>query len=130
MTELLEEGDVYAVIAEEDNDEGVDYYLLRCTRPKCTLEDDTIDDYGFTFDRHSMVVYGRYYVQIDTRAGHLIFSQYEWEKEAIMYSHLVLAVKLGLRRVSSKKTGAPRWSLSHSDHEGILDTLRHTEDPI
>ena len=47
-----------------------------------------------------------------------------------MYSHLVLAVKLGLRRVSSKKTGAPQWSLSHSVHEGILDTLRHREDPI
>ena len=74
LRDLLEEGDVYAVIAEENNDEGVDYYLLRCTRPKCTLEDDTIDDYGFTFDYHSMVVYGRYYAQIATCGEHLIFS--------------------------------------------------------
>ena len=71
-----------------------------------------------------------YYAQIATRGGHLIFSQYEWEKEAIMYSHLDLTVKLRLRQVFSKKIGAPRWSLSHSDHEGILDTLRHREDPI
>lgn len=130
LTDYLQEGDVFAVIASENNEEHVDYYLLRCTRAKCTLTADVTDDYGHLFERHSVVVYGRYYAQIATRGGAIVFSQYEWEKEAIMYSHLVLGVKLDLRRVHSKKTTAPRWTLSHSDHEGILDTLRHREDPI
>ena len=107
----------------------VDYYLLRCTRPKCTLQVHTTDQHGFGFDPHSVVVYGRYYAQVSSRGGDLFFSQYEWDKEAIHYSHLVLGtVKVTLRRVSSRKTGPPRWALSHSDHEGILDTLRHRED--
>ena len=69
MTDLLEKGDVFAVIAEEGNVEGVDYYLLRCTRPKCTLQELTKDQHGFSFDPHSVVVYGRYYAQISSRGG-------------------------------------------------------------
>ena len=108
LTDYLQEGDVFAVIASENNEEHVDYYLLRCTRAKCTLTADAIDDYGHLFERHSVVVYGRYYTQIATRGGAIVFSRYEWEKEAIMYPHLVLGVKLDLRRVHSKKTTAPR----------------------
>ena len=104
---------------------------MRCSRPKCTMLEDTIDDFGLPWPRYSMVVYGRYHAQVSNhRREEVVFSQYEWKKEAIIYSHLVLAVKLVLKRVNTKKSGAPRWSLSISDHESILETLKHREDPI
>ena len=103
LTDYLQQSDVFTVIAPNSNEEHVDYYLLRCTRSKCTLTEDTKDDFGFDFQRHSVVVYGRYYAQVATRARAIVFSQYEWKKEAIIYSHLILAVKLYLRRVHSKK---------------------------
>lgn len=127
MTDLLAVGDVFAVIAEDGNEEKVDYYILRCTRPKCILERDTMDDHGFSFDAHSMIVAGRFYAQSHIRRTGIEFVQYQWEKEAMVYSHLVLAVKLMLRRVHSKKVGPPRWTLSQHDHVSILETLRARE---
>ena len=129
MTNSLEDGDVFAVIAEEGNIEKVDYYLLQCSRPKTKLLVDTIDDHGDSYERYSVVVYGRYYAKVTNRGKDIHFVQYEWNKEAIMYSHLVIAVKLQLQRVKSKKK-TPTWKLSHLDHESILDTLRNREDQV
>ena len=61
LTDILQEGDVFACIAEDDNVEEVDYYLLRCSQPKCTLLEDTNDDFRLPWPHYSMVVYGRYY---------------------------------------------------------------------
>lgn len=94
LTDFLAEGDDFAVIAEQGNDEGVDYYVLRCTRPKMFLEQDTVDGYGEPYDAHSLVVYGHYFQQMRVRGRSIQFQQHQWDKEAIHYSHLVLAVKL------------------------------------
>ena len=50
LTDFLVEGDDFAVIAEQGNDEGVDFYVLRCTRAKTFLEHDTVDGFGETYD--------------------------------------------------------------------------------
>ena len=95
LTDFLVEGDDFAVIAEQGNDEGVDFYVLRCTRAaKTFLEHDTVDGFGETYDAHSLIVYGHYFQQLPVRGHTIQFQQYQWEKEAIHYSHLVLAVKL------------------------------------
>lgn len=130
LTDFLAEGDDFAVIAEEGNEEGVDYYILRCTRPKLSLEHDTVDGFGFSFDARSMVVFGHYFSQLSVRGRTIQFQQYQWEKEAIHYSHLVLAVKLRLQRVHSKKGGAPRWRLDPDDHESIMDAVRSRDGSI
>lgn len=59
--------------------------------------------------------------------GYLYFSQCLWDKEVIHLSHLDLAMNVMLWCVSSKKKRPPCWDLSHSNHEGILDTLRHRD---
>lgn len=124
LTDLLAEGDDFAVIAEDGNDEGVDYYILRCTRPKMRLQQAMVDDFALPSDAYSMVVGGHYFEQIPSRKRSIQFQQYEWEKEAIHYSHLVLAVKLRLTMVHSKKAGAPRWRLDLDDHESIMEIVR------
>jgi hypothetical protein len=40
MTDLLEIGDHFAVIAEDNNDEGVPYYILQCQRTKFIIGED------------------------------------------------------------------------------------------
>ena len=37
VSDLVREGDVFAIIAPVDNPEKVRYYLFRCTRSKSTL---------------------------------------------------------------------------------------------
>ena len=58
------------------------------------LEQETVDGYGDTYDAHSLVVYGHYFQQMRVRGRSIQFQQYQWDKEVIHYSHLVLAVKL------------------------------------
>ncbi|KAI5055079.1 hypothetical protein GOP47_0030224 [Adiantum capillus-veneris] len=101
LTDYLVEGDDFAVIAEEGNAEGVNYYILRCTKAKALFS----------------AVHG---------CGHYIhFIQYEWPKVSIHYSHLVLAVKLRLERIFSKKKGStPYWRLGLDEHESIMETVR------
>ena len=84
LTNSLEDGDVFAVIAKEGNVEKVDYYLLQCGRPKPKLLVDTIDNHGNNYERYSVVVYGRYYAKITSRGKDIHFAQYEWSTEAIM----------------------------------------------
>ena len=80
MIDSLEEGDVFVVIADEDNEEKVDYYLLQCSRPKRKLLVDTIDDHSQSYDRHSVVVYGRYYAQVPNRGEKLDFCAIQMEQ--------------------------------------------------
>ena len=40
VSDLVREGDVFAVIASVDNPEKVHYYLLRCTRSKSMLMEE------------------------------------------------------------------------------------------
>lgn len=69
LTDFLVEGDDFAFIAKEGNEERVEYYILCCTRPKMLLERDTVNDYGFCFDAHSMVVFGHHYRQLHSRGS-------------------------------------------------------------
>lgn len=124
LTDFLAEGDDFAVIAEDGNAEKVDYYILRCIRPKMRLQQAMVDDFGLQYDTHSMVVGGHYFQQIPSRGRSIQFQQYQWEKEAIHFSHLVLAVKLRLTMVHSKKGGALRWRLHLDDHESIMEIVR------
>ena len=90
---------------------------------------DTIDEHGQSYDKYSVVVYGRYYAQVPHHGKGLIFVQYKREKEAIMYSHLVIAVKLKLERIQIKKKTLA-WKLPNVDNEGILEILMHRKDSI
>ena len=46
MKDIIQIGDVFAVIAEEGNEEEVDYYFLLCTNTKHSFEASIMDDYG------------------------------------------------------------------------------------
>jgi hypothetical protein len=61
LTSCLALGDNFVVNAEEDNTEGVDFYILMCTKPMYTLQSPYICAWGQYFEVGDTVVVGRYY---------------------------------------------------------------------
>ena len=121
---LIEIGDVFAVIARENNEEGVEYYLLQCNSAKSKLLDNVIDDYGIDYSRDDMVVQGTYFVQVPSRAKrYLAFERFHLEKTSIQFSHLVIGRKLGISSVMLK--GKERFQLQICDHERLLDVIHN-----
>jgi len=123
LTDIMEIGDVFAVIAGEDNDEGVDYYLLQCNSIKSKLVDSIVDDYGIDYSRGDMVVKGTYFVYVPSRAKrYLAYERFNVEKTSIQFSHLVIGTKL--RMTTTMYKGKERFQLLISDHERLLDVIR------
>jgi hypothetical protein len=124
LTDLVKIGDVFAVIAGENNEEGVEYYLLQCNSAKSKLLDNVIDDYGIDYSRDDMVVQGTYFVQVPSRAKrYLAFERFHLEKTSIQFSHLVIGTKLRMSSVMLK--GKERFQLQICDHERLLDVIRN-----
>ena len=129
-TDTLAIGDVFVVIAPSDNDELVEYYLLRCTMVKSKLLCDTKDGFGIEFDRYSMVVGGNYFKQLGKRGRYVEYVDYEANCEAIIYSHLVIATKLPLTRVHTRRRTASRYRLPIEDHESIITIVNSRDDLV
>ena len=51
-------GHVFVVIAPEDNEEGIDYYLFRCVEAKQKLDHSVIDGEGLEYHVSAVVVIG------------------------------------------------------------------------
>ena len=49
VSDLVRQGDVFAIIAPIENLEKVHYYLLRCTRSKSTLMQEFKDPSNYTY---------------------------------------------------------------------------------
>ena len=113
-------GDVFAVIAPSDNEELVEYYLLRCTILKRKLQCVTKFGFGIDFDRYSMVVGGNYFKRLGKRGRYMEYIDYEANCETIIYLHLVIAMKLSLTHLHSSHCTAWRYRLPIEDHESII----------
>ena len=128
LTDVMQIGDVFAVIAEEGNEEEVDYYLLLCTKTKHSLEASIMDDYGIDYSRGDMVVEGKYYVLGKTRSTKfLLYEQYQWKKKYVQYSHLVIGTRLHLKPHNKSKKRM-NFELTIEDHETLLDAIREREE--
>ncbi|XP_057855945.1 uncharacterized protein LOC131065462 [Cryptomeria japonica] len=66
----LREGHVYAVIADENNEEGTNYFLCRCIEAKKKLTSIVVDGEGIEYPIESVVVSGtwlrRYHVVVSS----------------------------------------------------------------
>ena len=77
------------------------YYLLRCTRSKCTLMQE-----------------------VRKCKDHIIFQEYESDVICAQYYHLVIETWLLLKAVKSRKNSKHRQSkLLIEDHNAILDNM-------
>lgn len=58
LSDLLQPGDVFALVAPQGNDERSDYWLTHCVRGKQKLVQPMTDGDGFTYPTGSVVVVG------------------------------------------------------------------------
>ena len=122
VSDMVREGDVFAVIAPENNQEKVHYYLLRCTMSKSTLLQEYNDPSNYTYPIGSMVLMGHFFEEVKKCKDHIIFQDYQPEVIYAQYSHLVIATRLQLKQVKSRKKQR-QWRLSIDDHDAILENL-------
>lgn len=65
LSEAIEVGDNFALNAEDGNEEGVDFYLIKCTSTKEQLKADEVDSWGTKIEAGSYILKGFYYKQVD-----------------------------------------------------------------
>lgn len=125
---LLEPGDFFAVRAEDENEM---YWLAKCTQGMHKLTAPTRDQWGGEFEAGDVVVCCKYLSHHSSVTG---LRKYEFSvpnEEAIIYSHLVKAIKLRIdpedareRKQRKRKANQPPiYNLRLEDHERIMNEL-------
>lgn len=118
LSQLILEGDNYAVNVDDQNDEGVDFYILKCVKPRYLTEKSLTDAWGNKLSRGTYVITGYYYEQSKDNPQHYTFLDNKGLSH--MYSHLVRAIKFDMLLVDAiTKT----YYLSPSIHESLYHAM-------
>ena len=73
---MVKEGDVFTIIAQENNPETVHYYLLWCTMSKCMLMQEYNDPSNYTYPTGWMFVMRHFFEKVKKRKDHILFQDY------------------------------------------------------
>jgi len=131
ISDLVQLGHIYAVVAPKDNEWGTYYWLARCIRGKQILNGSLIDDEGNEFPIGSMVVEGEY-LTLDGKSrrtsGH-VFVDYRPGSMVYHFTNLIVGTNIHLQKISNKNSSKVRYFLPHSEHERLMETISNREDP-
>ena len=58
LSDALTPGDNFVVISEENNEEGVDFYILKCVVAKDLTSNEKIDAWGNKIEKNTYMVIG------------------------------------------------------------------------
>lgn len=119
LSDYLTEGDNFAVVnAEAENEEGVEFFLLRCTKIKWMIESIVRDQWGNKCAKNTYVVTWCYYQQKVGHPNH--YTLLDDKGVTNLYSHLVRAIKFEMPLVdATSKT----YYLSPELHETIYNAM-------
>ena len=124
-------GHVFAIIAHEDNEEGIDYYLCCCVQAKQKLDHSVIDGEGIEYHIGAVVVTSTWLRRYCMKNPNLwLFKDWKIERKILHYSNLVVASKVHLIKYGGKPHNKILWKVHKSDHEAILETLKCRVDPV
>ena len=77
VSDMVREGDVFVVIALENNLEKVHYYVLQCTRSKSTFMQEYNDPSNYTYAINSMVLMGHFFGELKKCKDRIVFQDYQ-----------------------------------------------------
>ena len=77
---------------------------------------------NYTYPNASMALMGHFFEEVKKCKDHIIFQDYQPEVMYAQYSHLVIANRLQLKQVKSRKKQW-QWRLSIDDHDAILENF-------
>ena len=121
----------FFVIAPEDNEEGIDYYLCHCVQAKQKLDNLVIDGEGLEYYVSAVVVTStwlRWYSMKNPNSW--LFEDWKIGRKILHYSNFVVASNVHLIKYGGKPHNKILWKVHKSDHEAILETLKCREDLV
>ena len=108
----------------------MDYYLLRCTKEKHKLLEETIDADEQSYPIESVVIEETYYQQMRVTNSGIEFIEYKPGGKVLHYSNHVIATKLQFEAIQRRgHRGNQKWKLSIEEHEKLLEMIKTREDP-
>jgi hypothetical protein len=123
LAATLDIGDNFAVNASKGNDEGVDFWIIICTKALHTVKDSFTDKWGTAFDVDDEVVAGVYYQKyhdnyVLLKNSHTVY----------MHVHLVRSVKFLMLPKNHRVAGNDcTYELSSGELEKIRATIATLE---
>ena len=121
---------MYAVVAEENNEEGTNYYLCHCVEPKRKLTTTIIDGEGIEYPIGFVVMTGTWLHRYPIKNSDVwLFEDFEKHRHILHFSNLVVATNIHLMKYRGRPHNKILWKVHESDHEAILDTIQVRADP-
>ena len=125
LSNLLQPGHGFALVALQGNDEKLDYWLAHCVRGKNNLAQPITYDDGFTYPIGSVVVTGTWlWAYMLRRNGITAFKDYQKHKIILIYSHLIIAKNVKLLKHQIRPKVKELFTITNVDHEALLETLK------
>lgn len=123
LAATLDIADNFVVNAAQGNDEGVDFWVVICTKPLHTLKEAFTDKWGTSFDEGDEVVAGKYYQKY-----HENYVLLKNSHTVYMHAHLVRCVKFLMLPKNHRVSGNDcTYELPESELEKIVDTIATLE---
>jgi hypothetical protein len=123
MTDLLEIGDYFAVIAKDNNDVGVPYYILQCQRTKFVVGEDFECVWGNRFEVGDYELEGIYFE--NWGVGSQNYMYLSGLRPAFSHSQLVKATKFPMISLDHRVKGdKPIYKLLDEYHTMISCTMQ------
>jgi hypothetical protein len=122
LTDALEIGDHFAVLAKANNDKGVLYYILECQRTKFIVGEEFQCVWGNKFDVGDHVLEGVYFQNWGYGARNYVYL--DNSRAAFVHSHLVKAIKFPMVPLDHRVRGDDSiYKLLDEHHDMILWSL-------
>ena len=125
LSDHLQPGHVFALVALQGNDEKSNYWLVHCVRGKQNLAQPITDDDGFTYPTGLVVVIGTWlWRYILKRNGIPAFEDYQKHKIILIYSHLIITTNVKLLKHQGRPKVKEFFTIANVDHEALSETLK------
>ena len=116
ISDLVQLGHIYAVVAPKNNEWGMNYWLERCIQGKQILNGSLIDDESNEFPIGSMVVEGEYLTlegKSRRTSGH-VFMDYKPGYVVYHFTNLIIGMNIHLQTMSTKNSTKVHYFFPHS----------------
>ena len=95
LRDALTLGDNFSITFEENNEEAIDFYILKCVVAKDLTTNEQIDAWGNKIEKHTYMVTGHWYKSLQAN----LYELWDNKPAVFIYSHLIRAIKFPMEPV-------------------------------
>jgi hypothetical protein len=120
--DMVQVGDNFMIPAKEDNEDGVQFYVLQCQRTKFVLEETFTCPWGGIFKAGDVVIREKYYKKFGRGDKTYVFC--DKAIDAHVDAHLVRACKFPMTLAAHRVKGTLVYKMSSESQRVCEDALR------